>query len=34
MLEAEIKILQRMNHPNIMKCYDVYKTTNQCYIVT
>ena len=34
MLEGEINILRRMNHPNILKCYDVYKTPNQCYIVT
>jgi serine/threonine protein kinase len=23
-----------MNHPNILKCFDVYKTASQCYIVT
>lgn len=34
MLEAEIRILRRMNHPNILKVFDVFKTSSQCYIVT
>lgn len=34
MLENETKILRALNHPNIIKCLDVYKTNNYYYIIT
>lgn len=34
MLSNEIKILKTLNHPNVIKCYDVFKTETQCFIVT
>ena len=34
MLDFQIKILKKLNHPNIIKCYDVYKSSTHCYIVT
>ncbi len=37
LLESEIKILKEMNlrsHPNILQCYDVLSSVNNCYIVT
>jgi serine/threonine protein kinase len=34
MLESEITILKSIDHPNIIRCYDVYLTVNNCYIVT
>ena len=26
MLDNEIKILKTLDHPNVIKCYDIYKT--------
>ncbi len=34
MLSNEILILKSLNHPNVLKCFDVYKTASQCFIVT
>lgn len=34
MLEGEIEALRKLNHVNILKCYDVYSTVNNCYIIT
>lgn len=34
MLDNEIKILKTLDHPNVIKCYDIYKTQTHCYIVT
>jgi serine/threonine protein kinase len=34
MLESEIAILKELSHPNILRCIDVLKTTNHCYIIT
>lgn len=34
MLESEIQILRTLDHPNVIKCYDIYKTHSHCYIVT
>lgn len=34
MLTNEIQILKGLNHPNVLKCYDVYRTATQCFIVT
>ena len=34
MLEGEIEALKRLNHPNILKCHDIFSTANNCYIIT
>lgn len=34
LLEDEISILCSMNHPNIIRCFEVLKSTNNCYIIT
>ena len=34
MLEGEIEALRKLNHPNIMKCHDIFSTVNNCYIIT
>lgn len=34
MLEGEIEALKKLNHINIMKCFDIYSTQNNCYIIT
>ena len=34
MLDNEIKILKSLSHPNVIKCYDIYKTATHCYIIT
>ena len=34
MLEGEIDALKKLNHQNIMKCFDIYSTQNNCYIIT
>jgi serine/threonine protein kinase len=34
MLDSEVNILQSIDHPNVIKCYDVMLTSNNCYIVT
>ncbi|XP_051912251.1 serine/threonine-protein kinase atg1-like [Hippocampus zosterae] len=34
MLESETAILKELNHPNILKCLEVLKTSNHCYIIT
>ncbi len=34
MLQNEIKILQTLDHPNIIKFHNVTYTQNNCYIVT
>lgn len=34
MLESEVSILKQLNHPNVIRCYDVFVTSNNCYIVT
>jgi|JI6StandDraft_1071083.scaffolds.fasta_scaffold11740_3 serine/threonine protein kinase len=34
MLESEVSIVRQLDHPNIIKCYDVMLTSNHCYIVT
>jgi serine/threonine protein kinase len=33
MLNNEIDILQSLHHPNIIRCYDIFKTPTKCYIV-
>jgi serine/threonine protein kinase len=34
MLDNEIQILKTLDHPNVIKCYDIYKTQSHCYIIT
>jgi serine/threonine-protein kinase ULK/ATG1 len=34
MLEGEVESLKKLNHQNILKCVDIYSTTNNCYIIT
>jgi len=34
LLECEINILSMLSHPNIIKCYDVHSSINNCYIIT
>ena len=34
MLDCEIEALKTLNHPNILKCWDVFTTLNNCYIIT
>lgn len=34
MLQCEIEALKTLNHPNILNCYDVFTTVNNCYIIT
>jgi serine/threonine-protein kinase ULK/ATG1 len=34
MLEGEIDALRKLNHVNILKCFDIYSTKNNCYIIT
>jgi len=35
LLENEIEILKTLNsHQNLLKCYDVFTSVNNCYIVT
>lgn len=34
LLKNEIMILQSLNHNNIIRCYDVFTSKNNCYIVT
>jgi len=34
LLRNEVTILKQLNHPNILKCHDVFSSKNNCYIVT
>lgn len=35
LLDNEISILKNLkDHPNILKCYNVFTSTNNCYIIT
>lgn len=34
LLEQEIQILLTLDHPNIIKCYDILKTSEYCYCFT
>ena len=34
LLQNEIKILQSLDHPNIVKFHAVYYTQNNCYLIT
>ena len=34
LLDQEIEILTSLNHPNIVKCFEVLKSAHNCYIIT
>ena len=34
LLFSEIDVLKKLNHPNILQCYEVYTSNRNCYIVT
>lgn len=34
MLNCEIEALKSLKHPNILNCFDVFSTANNCYIIT
>ena len=34
MLDCEIEALRTIKHNNVLKCYDVFTTANNCYIIT
>lgn len=34
LLFSEIEVIQSLNHPNILKCHEVLKSENNCYIIT
>lgn len=34
LLYSEIDIVKALNHPNIMRCYEVFSSANNCYIIT
>ena len=34
LLHSEVDILKSVKHPNVLKCYDVYFSASNCYIVT
>lgn len=34
LLYSEIDIVKMLNHPNILRCYDVFSSSNNCYIIT
>lgn len=34
LLQQEISILKELDHINVIRCFDVLNSTNNCYIVT
>jgi serine/threonine protein kinase len=34
LLFSEIDVLKRLNHPNVLRCYDVFTSNRNCYIIT
>ena len=34
MLEGEVDALKKLSHINIIKCFDIYSTVNNYYIIT
>lgn len=34
MLDGQIEALKKLNHINILKCFDIYSTVNNYYIIT
>lgn len=34
LLFSEIDVLKKLNHPNILKCFEVFTSNRNCYIVT
>ena len=33
-LNSEIEVLKKLKHSNLIHCFDVYSTVNNCYIIT
>lgn len=33
-IEKEINILRKINHPNIIKLYEIYETEHSLYLIT
>ena len=34
MLFSEIDVLKKLNHPNVLKCIEVFTSNHRCYIIT
>ena len=34
MLFSEIEVLKEMNHPNVLRCHEVFTSNRNCYIIT
>lgn len=34
LLQSEIDVLKIVKHPNILRCLDIFSSSNNCYIVT
>ena len=34
LLFSEIDVLKKLNHPNILRCYEVFTSNRNCYIIT
>jgi serine/threonine-protein kinase ULK/ATG1 len=34
LLEQEILIIRSLDHPNVIRCAEVLKSTNHCYFIT
>lgn len=34
MLDCEIEALTTLNHPNILRCFDVVREPSHCFIIT
>lgn len=34
LLYSEIEIVKTLRHPNILRCYEVFTSANNCYIIT
>jgi serine/threonine protein kinase len=34
LLEQEISIIRSLDHPNVIRCTEVLKSTNHCYFIT
>lgn len=34
LLFSEIDVLKKLNHPNVLRCFDVFTSNRNCYIIT
>lgn len=34
LLFSEIDVLKKLNHPNILRCFEVFTSNRNCYIIT